>query len=273
MDEAIRQLLIRELPVKNGEIDIDFDQPRREWSARLNRPTLNVFLYDVREHVKLRSSQQWRVERLPDGTAVQRRPPVKVRLNYMITAWAANSDDEHNLLARALMVFFRNPIMPQELLPEGLLPQPTPVQLEVSEEDLAHKPVDVWTVLDNDLRPSITLMVILTADPFRPTVTPLVRTRELRLGQSLRPATETLVEEAGVSVFWTIGGRIHTDQPLEDLQLTLLEQGITVPLQEEGRFSIGQLRAGDYTLEVRVDGKKPKQHKITVPAPDYDLEV
>ncbi len=45
LDEALRQLLIRELPIKNSDVDIKFDQPKREWSGRLNRPTLNLFLY------------------------------------------------------------------------------------------------------------------------------------------------------------------------------------------------------------------------------------
>ena len=54
IDEAIRQLLSKELPIRNSEIDIAFDMPKREWSARLSRPTLNLYLYDVRENVKMR---------------------------------------------------------------------------------------------------------------------------------------------------------------------------------------------------------------------------
>jgi len=60
---------------------------------------------------------------------------------------------------------------------------------------------------------------------------------------------------------------------LEALKLKLVERDLVVPLQAEGRFSIGKLQAGDYTLEVAVNGGKPKLHKITVPAPDYELNV
>ena len=60
LDETMRQILIEELPVKNGEIDIHFDQPTREWSAKLSKPTLNIFLYDVRENNQLRQHVwQW----------------------------------------------------------------------------------------------------------------------------------------------------------------------------------------------------------------------
>lgn len=273
MDEALRQLLIRELPITNNEVDIDFEQPKREWSARLNRPTLSLFLYDIREHLKMRGSHQWTVERLPDGTAMQRRPPVKIKLSYMITAWATNSDDEHNLLSRALLALFRQPIMPAELLPEGMEDQPSPIELEVSREDTAHKPVDVWTVLDNDLRPSITLMVTVTADPYRPVVTPLVRSRELRVGQAAGPNSRDLLANAAPDVFWSIGGTIHTTKPVAEVQLTLLEQGRSIHLQDDGQFTIGRLRAGDYTLEIQAGDKKPQRHKLVVPAPDYELEV
>jgi hypothetical protein len=35
LDETLRQLVTAELPIKNGEIEVEFDQPKREWSARL----------------------------------------------------------------------------------------------------------------------------------------------------------------------------------------------------------------------------------------------
>ena len=43
LDESIRKLLIEELPIKNGEIDVKFEQPKREWSAKLTKPTVNFF--------------------------------------------------------------------------------------------------------------------------------------------------------------------------------------------------------------------------------------
>jgi hypothetical protein len=273
LDEVLRQLLIREIPIKNGDVDINFDQPSREWASRLSRPTLNVFLHDVRENTKLRGSQQWTIEQNPDGTVTQRRTPVRVALHYMITAWANEPDDEHNLLARTLMCLFRQPHLPIDLLPESLQDQPAPIPLEVAQQDTLRNPADVWNALDNEIRPAITLIITLALDPYKPSVTPLVRTRELRLGQSAQPATETLVDAFPPDTFWTIGGTVHTEKSLEEIKLTLIERDLAVPLQEDGRFTIGKLQAGKYTLEVTANGGKPKRHKITVPAPDYDLNV
>lgn len=273
LDEVLRQLLIREIPIKNGDVDIAFDQPSREWASRLSRPTLNVFLHDIRENVQLRGSQQWTHERNADGTVTQRRTPVRVALYYMITAWANEPDDEHNLLARALMSLFRQPHLPVDLLPDVLKDQPAPIPLEVAQTDSLRNPADVWNALDNEIRPAITLTLTLALDPYRPIVTPLVRTRELRMGQSARPVTEMLVEAFPPDVFWTIGGTVHTQKSLDEIRLKLVERDLAVSLSEEGRFTIGKLQAGDYTLEVSANGGKPKHHKITVPAPDYDVNV
>src|SRR5436309_13183071 len=107
LDDVLRNLMIRELPIKNNEVDIAFQQPKKDWSARVSKPTLNFYLYDVRENNKLRQpSPAFLTE--PNGarknSVVQRRHPIRIDLHYMTTAWATEPDDEHRLLARAIMV-------------------------------------------------------------------------------------------------------------------------------------------------------------------------
>jgi len=275
LDETLRQLLIRELPVKNGEVDISFDQPKREWSARLNRPTLNLFLYDLRENNKLRQTQPaWMVERNGDGSVIQRRRPVRVDLHYMITAWANDPEDEHRLLARTLMALFRQPHVPEELLPEILRDQPVPIPIMVALEEELRTPADVWSALDNELRPAVTCIVTLALNPYLPVTGPLVRSRELRFRQATGyPFLPQLVSVDDQDVYWSVGGVLHTDQPSAEVTLTLVEQGAEVPILAENRFVIGRLRAGDYTLAVSIKGGKPRHYKITVPAADYDLVI
>jgi hypothetical protein len=282
LDEVLRQLLIRDLPIKNGEVDVKFDQPRREWSARVSRPTLNLFLYDMRENQKLRQTQpMWDVEQNPDGTVTQRRKPVRMDLHYMITAWATEAEDEHRLLGRTLMTLFRYLYLPADLLPESLQRQPAPIGIMAAQYDELRTPTDVWNVLDNEMRPAIPLIVTLAMDPYQPTIAPLVRTRELRIGPSPMPPSERLEEGIEPDRFWTIGGTLRSAQPLdaERVHLVLVERGQEVPLQPAGdgqpgvRFAIGRLAAGAYTLEVSVEGRQPRRFPISVPAADYDLEV
>jgi hypothetical protein len=276
LDDVLRRLLIREMPIKNNEVDIKFDQPGREWSARLSRPTLNLFLYDVRENQKLRQTQpMWEMVRNDDGTATQRRKPVRTDLHYMITAWANEPEDEHRLLSRTLMALFRFPKLPEELLPECFLLQPKPIPITVAQYDELRNPTELWQVLDNEMRPTIACIVTLALDPYQPVSAPLVRTRELRFGQAAVPSQQRLDDPTSPDNFWTIGGTICGDEPLDvqHMRLTLVERGLEVQVQPEGRFAIGRLEAGEYTLEVTVDGGKPKRYKISVPSPDYEFKV
>jgi hypothetical protein len=116
-------------------------------------------------------------------------------------------------------------------------------------------------------------VLTLALNPYQAETVPLVRTRELRTGQSAQPAVLPQLVESTQRRTWTIGGQVRTDQPLENLRLTLIERGLEVALQSEGRFAIGNLQPGDYTLEVVAAGRQPRRYQITVPAADYELEI
>jgi hypothetical protein len=277
LDEALRRLLTREIPIKNGEVDIHFNQPKREWSARLSRPTLNLYLFDIRENLKLRhTAQGWEIERRPDGTVVQRRRPFRADLHYLFTAWAAEPEDEHRLLSHALMALFRMPELPDEILPESLLDQPAPISLKVAQYDTAQNLSDFWSAMDNELRPAIVCVITLALNPYQPFIGPLVRTRELRFSQAREPAwIQRPLKSGGAAVYWTIGGTLRGRDSIDttQLRLTLLERGVEIEIKPEGRFSIGNLEAGDYTLEVTGAGEASRRYPIKVPAPDYDLDL
>ncbi len=276
LDEALRRFLLRELPIQNGEVDIAFDQPKREWSARVSRPTLNLFLYDVRENQKLRQVQPlWETERNPDGSATQRRKPVRVDLHYMITAWAMDPEDEHRLLSRCLMALFRFSNLPDELLPDGLQTQARPLPVLAAQTGQLDNPTDIWNVLDNEMHAAITCTITMALDPYTPMSVPLVRTRQLQFGQSGAPASRQLDSDQSPDQYWTIGGHLNSQQPLEleTLRLVLVEQGRLVPVLPDGQFTIGRLRAGAYTLEITVGDRPPQRYAITVPSADYELEV
>jgi len=264
LDESLRKLLIRELPIKNGEVNIEFDQPKREWSARLSRPTLNLFLHDIRENNTLRQ-QEWQIERNGNGTATKRRTPVRVDLHYMITAWAAEPEDEHRLLARTLMALFRHSTLPDDILAESLKGQPTPIPIRVAQIEDLTKPTDIWGVLDNELRPAIACLITLSLNPYQAVTGPLVRTRDLRFHPKEGDGEQDR--------FWMVGGKVSSDGPLVNPQLTLVERGMSVPVEPGGEFIIGNLAAGDYTLAIVAEGRKQTRRRITVPSANYDIDL
>jgi len=53
----------------------------------------------------------------------------------------------------------------------------------------------------------------------------------------------------------------------------LLERGLDIEPQANGEYGIRNLQPGDYTLEIAADGRKTVQHKLTVPAPSYDVDL
>ena len=264
LDDVLRQLLIRELPVKNGEVNIEFDQPKREWSARLNRPTLNVFLHDLRENAILRQTE-WEIKRNGDGTVTKQRRPVRLDLHYMITAWAKEPDDEHRLLARTAIALFRHPTLPDDLLPESLRDQPMPIPVRVAEPDALRSPADIWSAMDNELRPAIACIVTLAINPYQAFTGPVVKTRELRFRQ--------VAEDQMADRFWMVGGTLRGPGPFDQMRVILDERGLDVPVTPDGNFIVGNLNEGEYTLTVSVEGRELQHHKIRVPSSNYDIEL
>jgi|Deesub1362A_J573_1020465.scaffolds.fasta_scaffold02089_6 hypothetical protein len=273
LDEVLRQLLIREIPIRNGEVEVAFDLPNREWSARLNRPTLNLFLYDVRENTTLRRAE-WEIRRKDNGKVSRQRSPVRVDLHYMITAWAKAVEDEHRMLTRALMALFRHPTLPNDLLPEIFNDQPVPIPMRVAQQESLRNPAEVWNALDNDLRPAINCTITVALKPFAAFEGPLVRTRELRwhLAQDL-PSPGAIAQAQRVDEMWAIGGRLRGAAQPHQVRLTLLERGQPVAVDAEGIYRIANLTPGDYTLLVEVPGQKPVKKSIRVPSASYDIEV
>jgi hypothetical protein len=276
LDETLRQLLIREIPIKNNEVDITFAQPKREWSARLNRPTLNLFLQEVFENKQLRQVRM-EVERTQRNNreAVLRRTHIRMDLNYLVTAWATEPDDEHRLLTRAVMALLRYPTLPEELLPETLRDQPYAIPIVVGQKEHLPNTVDLWSVMDNELKPAISCVVTLALNPYQEITVPVTRAREVRIDPtgSQVGTGAPLAEPDKALQKWSVGGQLMSKQPLGKVMAHLLERAIEVPIDAEGRFAINNLKPGEYTLEVVPEGRKPSRHKLTVPAPDYELEV
>lgn len=279
LDETIRQLLIAELPVKNGEIDVSFEQPTREWSARLTKPSVNLFLYDVRENAQLRR-HQW--ERMGNGAgrpdlATMKRTPFRVDCLYMITAWAAEPEDEHRLLTRTLLALFRYPILPEEQMAGLMKEQPYEVQAALARHDRLTNPAEVWSALDNEIRPSISYVVTLALDPWTEVSGPIVRSLTLRAGQAEGlPEAPRLVDGAVGVDMTLIGGTVwQEDEPQPGIEVAVKGTGLFATSDAAGHFTLGTLPPGEYTLVAWPRQGKPKQKKVQIPAVDgnYDLDL
>jgi hypothetical protein len=277
LDETIRKLIKEELPVKNGEIDIKFDQPKREWSSRLTKPTINLFLYDLRENPVLRQPQ-WEVSTNGGGSrnlASFKRSPMRVDCFYMLTTWANEPEDEHRLLTRAVMALFRFPILPDDRLIGTIQKPPFPIQTRIALHDRLTNPAEVWSALDNEIRPSIPYLVTLALDPWQEFTGPVVRTFTLQTGQADRlPRYKEFSEEAPPSVMnkisGTVRGKTKDGPPLPGVQVAIKNTGFLTTTDEAGRFRLGSVPPGNYTLVVWPEKGKPKEKNIQITMPIQD---
>ena len=152
VDEALRNLILDSLTVSRQNVDIKYDLPSRDWAARLNRPTINLFLFDLRENLRLRGAEQARQIPLPDGKVEIRRNPVRIDLRYLLTAWTKDPEDEHLLLSDTLLTLLRNPTIPDKYATEQMRKQQFPIILDAAVYQPEHGPTEkvteIWGVIE-----------------------------------------------------------------------------------------------------------------------------
>jgi hypothetical protein len=278
IDEALRELLKDELKIGKGEIDISFEQPKREWSSKLNKPTVNLFLYDIRENIKLRMAED--LDRIPHeaGTVTLKRKPLRVDLHYFVTSWAKEIQDEHNLLSGTLIGLLRHPSIEEKFLPDGLKNHPHPIHLEVAHGESFANPHDLWNSLDNHLHPGIRLTVTISVDPYEPVTFPQVSTMETRFFQNASALTveiPTARENQSRSKSYSkLSGRITSEKySLGVLSMVLKETGLEIPINQDGTYLINNLEDGVYHLDILANGRVLKHQTIDVPSSTYDIDV
>jgi hypothetical protein len=261
-----------------AEAQIAFERPSEQFNP--SQTTINLFLFDIRENTKLRSKEPI-VER-SNGQALIRQPPKRIDCSYLVTAWAAGSTgpqlvlEEHELLGQAMQVFARYPTIPPKFLKGSLKDQELPLPLNVGGTNTGEvkDPADFWSALGNKLRPSLVVTVTIELQAEESKSAPLVSTQELRLG--LRdPAAETGLLQPTVEEYFRVGGLVTDAKGKAVAGATVSSGGLSATADEEGRYALGMMPGGTYSLSVS-DGKKSKSFKIEIPAPKdktYDLQL
>lgn len=168
VDEALRSLVRSEV-LDGTDVEVVFDAPTKDWSARRNAPTVNLYLYDIREDLRRRERGLVNNYDARGAVVSRRQPPRQFKVTYLITAWTQRPEDEHRLLSALLYCFLRNETLPTELLRGRLAETGLPVTVSVAlppPEDRSF--ADVWSALGGELKPSLDLVVTAPVDGGRP---------------------------------------------------------------------------------------------------------
>lgn len=159
VDEALRRLLA-EHDLPGAGVELGFEAPTSEWSAKRNAPAISVFLYDVREEPGLRSGST--VEEHDESGAVVgwRDPPHWFQLSYLVTAWTNRPQDEHRLLSDVLRCLVRHDVLETRWLTGSLSELGLTVTFEAGGTLAEGRSAgDLWSALGGQLKPSIHLRV------------------------------------------------------------------------------------------------------------------
>jgi len=159
VDESLRALVKRDA-LNGSKADVAFDAPNKEWSSRRNTPTVDLYLYDIREDLEQREVM-WEAIRDDSGFVTERRPPARrFKLSYLVTAWTQRPEDEHRLLSSLLSCFLRNQTMPVDLITGSLVGARLPITLNIAMPPPQDRSIsDVWSALGGELKASLDLVV------------------------------------------------------------------------------------------------------------------
>ncbi|MGB3763610.1 MAG: DUF4255 domain-containing protein [Ornithinimicrobium sp.] len=164
VDAALQALVEREA-MGTRDVDVVFDAPTKDWAERRNTPTVNIYLYDIREDLRRRMRGLINEYSSEDVVVARHLPARHFKLSYLITAWTQRPEDEHRLLSALLTCFLQFEAMPEDLLEGSLsglgLPVPMTIGLPPPED---RSFADVWSALGGELKPSLDLVVSAPID-------------------------------------------------------------------------------------------------------------
>jgi hypothetical protein len=162
IDQALEDFLRATVPLPSMTIDMSFAAPDRTWGAGLSRPTVNCFLWDVSRDLDRAASGE--ETREVDGQ-VERRPlPPRVELRYVITTWATEERDEHQLLGDVMRGVLGHPQLPEAFVPDGLR-SAMPIELGLAGGD-ERRASEFWSALGGQLKPGLNLAVGIAVEAF-----------------------------------------------------------------------------------------------------------
>ena len=160
IDDTLKELLVQQVPIDASAIDIKFEMPNKDWSATVSKPTINLFLYDVRENHELRDNTR-PFNRTGPSAGTESPAPVRIDLAYLITVWTTDIADEHQLLGRILTTLVKFPVLPGAVLKGAMQAQPFPLRAWIAQPERIPNPWEFWGHMEHGMKAS--LHFVLTA--------------------------------------------------------------------------------------------------------------
>lgn len=159
VDESIEAFLRAEANLGATDVDVSFDAPDHDWSAKINRATVNVFLWDIRRSAERSRSGIQTVVR--DGVRVHQPAFPMVEMRYVVTAWTTKAGDERELLGDLLKTFLSHNDIPRAYLSD-IYTDLQPPSLELARAGEDH--MDVFKALEGKVKPGLNVVLSTEID-------------------------------------------------------------------------------------------------------------
>ena len=269
LDEALRALLRRELERHGFEgVEIAFDAPSSDWSGSLTGPTVNLFLYDLREFSE---GQDRTPSEVRDGNGGPRLVPPALRLEvtFAITAWTQAVEDEHRLLSQVLAVLYSYRNLPQDVLGDRLTASAARYPVEGTIGRPQTEKADFWTSVGGRFKASLDYAVRVTVESGAVfTRGPEVRTQLVRTRISDGPP-------GAVRELHRFGGKLlgADEEPMTDAWVAMPDAGRWTSTDREGRFIFDRIVPGKHHVVARTLDGGTAEADIEIPGPPLDLVI
>lgn len=274
LDEALRRLLKRELKAAGLEsVDVRFEAPSRDWAAKLSAPTLDVFLYDVRQSADHRPVE-WS-SRDEGGRRIETRPPLMADVSYAVTAWTREVEDEHRLLSCALAILYEHPVVPDDVrtgaLANGAAHIPLRTRLGAPGERS-----DFWSSVGGQYKASVDYVItapcISSSEHVRG---PEIRELRMRARDIDGPNAPADAKQGASIVIARPGGRVLDGDgaPVTGAWVEVPDTGVLAVSDERGRFVLRGVGIGEHTVVARTIDGRAGEAKLVSPGAGVDVVV
>jgi len=288
LDNLIRHLLIAEVDELTDEAQVRFQPPDDDWRTYVSNLTinanpvnaLNIYLFDLREHKKLRSNE--RIREVENGVITEHPAPRRMDCHYLITAWSPAtvtasvepSLDEHALIYKVASVLTNSePLVARRVYDPFPLPNTFPEVIADADLPTTLLPAEgfpkygeFWGTMgaSHRWRPAVYYIVTLPLVLRKEVSGPMVTTRiaEYRFseraeiaevmieigGVVLAPAQQITVAQANVNLAGGGGATATLNNA------SVFRVGDTVTVTNTNRATITQIQGNDVRLNPPLTG-------------------
>jgi len=114
VDRALSELLRRD--VLGDAVAVSLEAPNRPWTQGVTEPTVNLFLFDVRENLSRREVMLEPVRDASGAVVARRPPPARYDLFYILSVWGCSTEVEHQVLSAVVASLGSYDLIPPAVL-------------------------------------------------------------------------------------------------------------------------------------------------------------